>query len=347
MYNDQTCSFNRQTAYDYCIGFLKALLAFYVIVCHFWIPSGSQTSLIVHRQRMAAVPVFFMISFYLTHRMYQKADIDKLKKRMWRLVYPFIAWGVLYYAIYSLLYWIVGEERPFSPQDLLWQLTLGSDRYLCPQMWYQFDLIVFTIVFFCICGFFRENCKQIIVFLAVISIIIQYSGINASVFGKMEYEMIFPLGRLAECFPIAVMGYIIADYNLLERVKNHRLFVFLISFIMLITMGRYGLFSYSEGFLYGGTQVYIYGLLTFLLFYSIPFDRLPQFFKKSIEFLAKYSFGVFCLHYGVGTWFNILLSHFSLPINTVVECICVYAVSVFFSWLISMIPSKFSKQLVE
>ena len=194
-------------------------MAFYVVLCHFWAPGSSWIDSIICRQRGVAVPIFFIISFYLTYRLYYTLDLHKFKKRLWRLIYPFFTWALIYYCTYLLLYKNAGIDVPFSPKDLLWQMLLGSDRYLCPPMWYQFDLIIFTGMVFVTCKLFPKYKKQVLVSVAIFAIMIQYSNINVDIFGKVEYELKFPLGRLAECFPLAIIGYYIADFNLLDYIK--------------------------------------------------------------------------------------------------------------------------------
>lgn len=190
---------DRQT--DNSISFLKTLLSFYVVLCHYLIHDDSRMGLLLYRQKCVAVPIFILISFYLTYRMYESIDLDNMRKRIRRLVYPYLIWASIYYITYSIINVSTGKESLFSLKDLIWQIALGSDRNLCPQMWYLFDIIIFTIVYFIVCMLFPKNKKKMLCCLMVFCLLFQYSGLNARIFASYEYEMRYPLGRLAECFP--------------------------------------------------------------------------------------------------------------------------------------------------
>ena len=147
---------DRQTdGYNYSVAFMKAFLSFCVVCCHYWISEHLDfyPVAMLYRMRAVAVPIFVLISFFLTEKMYSEKRADKFKKRLWRLLFPFFAWGILYFVGYRFIDIIlksIGFEQGlsigFSYKDLIWQLIFGSDRHLCPQLWYQFALIVITIV---------------------------------------------------------------------------------------------------------------------------------------------------------------------------------------------------------
>ncbi len=91
-----------------------------------------------------------------------------------------------------------------------------------------------------------------------------------------------------------------------------------------------------------------YATLTFAVLLMIPFDNMRKGLKSIFRFLSKYSLGVFCLHFGVGYCLNTLLGAvLEWKNGTFAECIGIYGICVILSWIISLIPIKYFKQLVE
>lgn len=74
----------------YGISYLKIILSFLIVTCHFY--EVENVDLIV-RLRIAAVPCFMLISFYLTADMFKNLEYERVFKRIDRLYYPFAIWG--------------------------------------------------------------------------------------------------------------------------------------------------------------------------------------------------------------------------------------------------------------
>ena len=110
-----------------------------------------------------------------------------------------------------------------------------------------------------------------------------------------------------------------------------------------------GLFTSPEkGFGYGGTYLIAYATIVFIFFYEFPFEKMWPSIRKMVRFLSKYSLGVFCIHFGVGyCWNNVFCVYFEWEKNTFLECIWIWAICIFVSWIISLFPVKWAKQLVE
>ncbi len=272
------------------------------------------------------------------------------------MLYPFFTWGILYFIGYRVIDIILkslgfeqGLSISYNYKDLFWQLIFGSDRYLCPQLWYQFDLIVITIVMWIVYRFFGKYSQHIVFTLSIVALWLQYSGLNYSLFGKYEYEVRYSTGRVMEVIPLAYIGLAFVHYGIADKLKQYRYYCFIMCILGMLITAYGGLFTTPlEGFGYGGTFIIVYAVLAFMLFYLFPFEKLPVMLKTVLRFLSTYSFGVFCLHFGVGyCWNNVLCSVFGWSANTYGECIWIYIICICVSWLISLIPTKYAKQLVE
>lgn len=344
--------------YNYGIAFIKVFFSFCVVCCHYWEPdiAGSYFVQMMYRMRAIAVPIFVIMSFFLTEKIFADKDTKKIRKRVWRLLFPHISWAVLYFLGYRIIDVLlkyfgfsIGLSVSYKFKDLLWQIFFGHSRYLCPPLWYLFALIVINVLLWVIFRYCGRYSWKIIIMLGIAVLWIQYSGINYKLFGGYEFELRYPLGRLAEVFPVACIGLLLAHSKILEKIKNQRVYVVLICIMSMLVIAYGGLFtSPAEGFGYGGTYAIAYSTTAFILFYEFPFEKMWIGIKKTLKFLSKYSFGVFCIHLGVGyCWNNVLCVYFGWERNTFIQCICIYIICIFVSWMISHIPVKYVKQLVE
>ena len=237
----------------------------------------------------------------------------------------------------------------FSIKDLLWQLAFGCDEYLCAQLWYLFDLIVITVLFWGV-FLYKKHTRKIGVVLGILSIAVQYSGLNMAVFGWMPYEVRYSMGRLAEMIPFACGGLLIGGIGIAASLSRHRSYVITVVFMLLLFISHFDVFIPIEGFSYQGLGMLSYSFLLFLLFVALPIDSLNNIIKSIVSFLSKYSLGVFCVHVGVGTlWYG--LEKAVIPslgmIGLFSKSVIIYLISVAASWMIGAVPLKWTSKLVE
>lgn len=320
-------------------------MSFCVVCCHFWDGGTSLGASILNMFREGAVPVFVFVSFYLNYKMFILLDSKKLKKRLNRIAYPLVMWGVIYWLIMNGLVAVFGGTK-LGLKDLALQVTLGHVAYLCPQMWFQFNLLVITVVVFLICYLFKNNKIHILVVAALLMICAQYMEINELLWKKFSYEVSFPLGRIMEVFPVAVEGLIFAQNRLQVKMKYERGFWMTISLILEGCV-YWEAFTKSPGFGYGGIVYIVHSFSVFVFINMVNVNLIPDIGKRIIRSLAKYSFGVYCVHMLVGRCFNEVLSFTNVLINSFVKCVIIYIVCFFISAVIGKIPYKFASQLVE
>lgn len=131
---------------NYGIALLKAFMCYCVVCCHFL-----SDELLVNCKEIifitrSAVPVFMLISFYFYAG---KTDTGKKKdvlRRCIRLYKPQVIWGCIFFAVFLLLNLTVNMGQKVYITDLLWQCITGHSPRLNTAMWFQFVLIVFTII---------------------------------------------------------------------------------------------------------------------------------------------------------------------------------------------------------
>lgn len=82
--------------YNYGLALLRIFMCFEVILCHFY-SGGSKYLFLFDVLKNYAVPVFMMMSFLLTEKMFLAQNVDSYKQRIYRLTVPLLGWGVYIY----------------------------------------------------------------------------------------------------------------------------------------------------------------------------------------------------------------------------------------------------------
>lgn len=109
----------------------------------------------------------------------------------------------------------------------------------------------------------------------------------------------------------------------------------------------YPMFIPVEGYGYGGFQAFWGAISLVSLFYFIPFNKLPEKLLKVIMHLTRFTMGVYGMHMMVGRLMNIMFAKYGIAVNTLKGCILIYFLCYAMSYLLSKIPVRIVKQLVE
>lgn len=345
------------------LNLFRILLTFGVVLDHFWLRRNPGSLVGIERAmwhwRTLAVPAFMTMTFFLTARHFRDVDLPWLKRRFVRLYEPFVFWALVYWAVKSAMMRF-NPDYATSFSDLLWQLALGSSRTLTMQFWFHADLIILTAVAFLAFRFFRSARAYIYLSLAAIAIgfTVQYTSLNAAMFGKMSFETKYPLGRLFSMAPYAGAGILLAAAKgWIDRaapgvkvaVSLFGLWVAWLAIYCPLCPRPPAVAGY-EGLV---LNCIAWGLLP--AFYWLPFDRAPAAVTKAVLFVSRYAMGVYCVHLLLGWIFYdyvLGLEKVSFPFGTcrsftVLQCLAVWALSYVFCWLVSLIPAKFFRRVVE
>ena len=295
--------------------------------------------------RGIAVPVFMLISFSLTYPIFEKLDIVRFKNRLGRLVYPQVVWAILYFIGVEAVFSVLRLDNPLHISDLLWQIVFGSDNYLNPPMWFQFDLIVISILCFLIFYFFNTNAFAIFFVLGAVALLWQYAGWNAQLCGSLNYQLSTTIGRLAEMLPFAALGTMAGRTKILEFLQERRFLSLLLALIIDIT-SCLGATTRSGEAGYGGTLILVHTVCVFVIIYLLPLEHHSAGILSFVRFLARYSLGVYCIHFGLGYCVNQIFYMKGIPTGSIWECLLIYAACILISMIIGSIPNRFAKMLV-
>jgi len=285
-----------------------------------------------------AVPVFVMITgALLLHREYEIGDF--LKKRLTRVVIPFLFWSLVY-IWYS---WYI-EEITFGPdvwldvKQILHLLKNGSSYHL----WYVYMLI--GLYFFIpVIGKFVRNAseKEILYFLIV------WFGVMAITQPYLNrFNPAVDMHYFAGYAGYLVLGHYLAfkDFNIKYlRLWMTLLFVFS---IVLIAVGSFLIIQYPK---YPGTMFYepvnpavLMLSVSIFIVVKLSVPKVSPVIIRMRDFAGKYNYGIYLGHALVlyflddpfGISFKLCTPLVSIPLTALV---C-FLISLLMIWLINKLP---------
>ena len=332
---------------NYGFSLLKMLMAFEVLLGHFAIWEQYDPRIVWPFREMVslAVPSFMILSFYLTAKSFLSRDDKKFKVRLKKLIMPQLIWAVIYYVIYVLIDLTRHKNLSDSPMDLFWQMLTGHSRNLNPSMWYQADVIVVTILFYLIFRKLNEKKGYLaLIIMTVACYFLQFSSINRALFGELEFELKYPLGRIAEMIPFAFIGFSIRYFNLYEKLKKFRYIVMPLC-IVLFFAGYYIPWPEVKDFGFSGFAKPYLALCIVTFAYLVPLENLNLPLKKAIVKITDYSLGIYCIHRLINTLLLVFVPSFQ-P-QSFERCIVLYIVCYFVCFLISRIRNEYARLIVN
>ena len=165
---------------NYGVEILRMIMAFLVIIEHFYLPKNITLKKIAIRLRFH-VPTFLIISFYYLNHYLEKRKVYKIKERFKRLLIPYLFYPVIIYIVYNFLHFFFHFEKlKASLYQLIIQFIVGRPLY--SVLWFQFNLILITVLFYII-AFILKNCYlPFLQILGFLSYLLQFSNINYEYF---------------------------------------------------------------------------------------------------------------------------------------------------------------------
>ena len=342
---------NKTINYDkinYGFSLLKMLMAFEVLLGHFadWSEYDPRIVWPFRELVSLAVPSFVIMSFYLTGRSFLARNDDKFKTRLVKLIIPQVIWAFIYYVIYVLLDVFMHKHLTSGISDLFWQIFTGHSRYLNPSMWYQVDVILITILFYLIFRYIKDNRKAFFTLLGlmIVCYILQFTGINRALFENLEFELKYPLGRIIEMIPFAVIGFSLRYFDLFEKIKKYRWFIMPACIVLFMLAFRLPWPELDDFGFSGFAKPYLAMCIVTFAF-LVPLSSLNLRLKKFILKISDYSLGIYCIHRLINTLLKVFAPWIAL--HSFERCILLYIVCYFVCFLIEKIPNRNVKLLVN
>ena len=318
---------------NYGIEILRMVAAFFVIIYHIYKPKNiTQKKFII--KHGFHVPTFLIISFYYLNYNLINRKVDKIKERLERLLIPYLFYPIIIYIIYNFLYTFFHFEKlRINLYQLIIQFIVG--RPIHSVLWFQFNLILITVLFYIIAFIFKSYYLPFLQILGILSYLLQFSNINYNYFKEYKVYITYSVGYFAETLPIAVTGLFISFIDIINIAKkkcfpNVILFIFFFFFLF-----KYEIFSSFNGFEKQGILLNIEAVSFFVIFSLIQLDKK---ILICIKYLTSYTPGVYFLHTKVYLIFKNKISF--VKNQTLLGCLIIYLIS----YLISFIGYKSLKK---
>ena len=323
--------------YNLGIGLLRIILSFMVVMDHFYNKKKIKKFLHILYYH---IPSFFLLSFYFTYKTLISFNIPKIKLRFERILIPYFSWCIISWIRNNIYFYILDKKCGHSLKVFIFNLING--HMINVVLWFQNILILSTITFLIIIFIFKNNYTFILVILAIISYLLQYSGLNYTFFyNYSSSHFCLTFGRFAEVIPNGVTGFILASLEILTKFKNKRKEVIFFSLIIIILITELKIFEELKTFKYGGIRLNIAAICIFLIFSLLPFDIIQcKIIIIIIKQLSFYTGGVYFTHYLIGNGVFIRKIFKFINNDSILGCIKIYLIS----YLVSLIGAKIFKK---
>jgi len=334
--NDLYSNTQIKNKYNIGLGILKVFLALDVIISHNFNKNSTHNKILLFclKRRRVHVPSFFIMSFYFMHKELLRLNINKIRRRFERLIIPYFFWPIILWIINNILKIIFNINISCTLEDLKNQLLWGNNFII--QFWFLWDLIMITLIFIVIIFLLKENSLFFFQLLGIFAYILQYSGINKTLYLYLSSEKKESLGRLVEMIPYSVTGFTLAFFEIINKIQNNKLKTFFLSLIIFSLIDKYEIFTKIDGIAYSGIKLNIHSISLIFLFSIFPTEKISN--KLIFKFLiniSKFTGGIFYLHWSIICY----LKNFVMIVQegSFIGCIIVY----FICYMICFIGIKY------
>ena len=284
------------------IEFLRMILAFLIVLVHNFGGRKNKLERFPMENLSYYVPAFMMLSFYFSYNSLDTRNIEKIKQRFIRILYPYIGWSIIIWLGNNYLHNKHKIKGIILIKNIYYQLLIGCGLH--GIFWYLFNLLFISLFFTIIVLLF----KNYLLFSLFITEIFCYSFAYSKYDQKFWYRFnTIPVSHSIKPIPknflYSLSGFFLASINILNKYYNHRILVIIISGSFLFFM-LYHNYIHKIEFKYEGIMIDLTDISAFSLFSMIPFDKINN---KVIIYILKqitsYTGGVYYLHPKVGELF--------------------------------------------
>lgn len=330
--------------YNPWIAITRSIMCLMVILLHCWEPQEVSIGIKVARFPFRyAVPIFMILSFYLTAPNIVTANKSKLTQRLRRIAIPMITWGIISWVVFSIRFDAIMLDK------LGW--TLLADHCINTPLWFLWVMFMLTCIFY---GIFRvlkpSRGITTLIVLSFISFMLQYSCLNYTLLENLPTELSYPLGRLVEMIPYATAGITLYQINTRHpgwkqyAFQSSLVLIILICVKMLIWLG-----ASDPGWGYSGLALFVGSVLIFATITYLPYNKLSSIAIARIRRLSAYTLGIYCMHiliYEILDWWIVPGLGISNINHYFITSITIYIIGYGLCYMIDHLSSGRLKMLV-
>jgi len=285
----------KQKKYIYIgIQILRMIFAFNIVVFHCISNSSKNIILyfICHIGIHYYMPTFFIISFYFSYRTFCSRNISKLKERLLRILIPYIIWPSLFWIKYTVISSFNTKKVTIVYKDLIYQLLIGKP--ILPVFWFQFCLIIWTIIFIILIFSFKKTYNYILSFILLLLLYLNYSRITRLIYKYFKNMFHASIYDLFHRYINILSGFFFGSKAILDRKYKFKLLFILFSLSCFFFVKYFR----NNNLDYIANQFIIN--IVFISSSFIPFDLIK---KKNlincIKHITSFTGGIYYLHWEI------------------------------------------------
>lgn|GEM_PF-5673673 len=312
--------------HDDTIDLARIVLSMLVVFVHFWgFHEGEASSGPVGMAwlggnlTITAVPVFVLISFQLTGRKLLSGDSSYFRKRLLRIMVPFLAWNIISSVFRLSVILLTGDHRYIaSPGEYVFQFVAGIGL-INPSLWFL-PMIAFLILVTHACRYILQRPWQQVTFSGVF-LLLHLLFLSFGVAGLDGYmRILVPTYLMMLC--LLGVGLFLTPVRC-AALRQHR------KMILPVSVMAFFAFSYMHGCRpsymvwatpYQGVNLIGRSLAVFLIFSCLPVEMLSGSVREKLQRIAGFAFGIYLCHYVVGSIVRaVILPVFGLEVGDLLQ----------------------------
>ena len=292
--------------------------------------------------------VLLVVVSYALYRACKPVNVKKLLSYLGKMFYPIVVWAVIYWVIFILIDKFLEPGYSLKVKDLIWQIVTGSSQFLNPDMWVLNLFLIVSLVYMLISLISDKAGMAFMWILAVIMIIVRCFGIWGDFAGFSSYVRTL-MNRLPETVVYMTAGLTLAHTNLLKDFKKHWLITQLAAVAILCLIRYVGLIGLSDKINLTLLTKALAAVTLTAFFYMIPFEYLALEAQRGLNTFFKPSLGIYAMQHLVAVLFHYFVSHraINLETYTLLDSTIIFAICYVISFVLSKIPTRWIKMLVE
>ena len=314
---------------NFGLSILKSILALSVIKSHCFNTKSTKNKLIlkIASSRRIDVPSFVIMSFYFTHKTLTCPDIKVKFRRFERLIIPYVGWPFIFFVMNNILYYFRKINYRCSLKNLIYQIIIAQSMNMPFHFWFLLYMFIINFLFLLIIIIVKYNYLLLFQLLLMISYFLQYSELNRKIYFKANQKNF--IGRLFELIPFAITGFILFEFNIINRLQNYNLNTFIFSLLIYNFLGYYKVFSDFQGIVYHGIKLNILSSCIIFMFSLCTIENIKnKYLLNCIKSFTNYTGGIFYLHQIIHNYLNNIIK--DIKKGTFISLFIIY----FFSYLV-------------
>lgn len=337
--------------YNLGLELIRLLMCYAVIATHFWSTGTPPLVLKIAGPMFCyAVPVFMLMTFYLSSEKFIANDGQWIARRFKRLIVPFVGWTLITFTVFKALT-PLSDAFACTFRDLWLQQLLGTTKALGSQYWFQAVLIILTAFFALLFRFVKGKfVVWTLVLTALAAVAAEYTGLNYWLFKDGIYEVRHPLGRVIPMMSYACVGILLGmKKDVFSGLSvGVRWTIVAVGFGVVALLVNCPVFVSPPGFFYKGLNMLAVAVALTAAFGFIPTERVPERAGRVLLALSRYSMGIYLVHMFIGR----IITVFVFPVvglhpRGFAGTFVIFAVCWIFCVVLSRILPKPLKPLVE